>query len=444
MRRNERTEGSEGRGDSMRLGLSRSGWRRRVQTVFRVLAVFLVTVALLPGCVSGRFVRVDGGRFRVGGERHLFVGANFWQAVHMAMAGPQGDRERLASELDRLQALGVNNIRILAAFEGPDGEPYRAAPAMMIEPGRYNPAVLDGLDYLIAALDRRGMRTVVALTNFWEWSGGMAQFVAWDTGTSIPYPATHGWNAFGDFTAAFYGSERCQRWYRQHIRTIIARVNPYTGRAYRDEPSIFAWELANEPNRFPRAWIDETARFIKSLDRNHMVTTGAEGDISAAFDAAHESGHIDYATIHLWPQNWRWYDPQAPDSYEEAEAKARDYFRRHAEQARELGKPLVLEEFGLARDWEPGRDGYDPAAGVTYRDRFFAAMYECVLESATTGGPVAGSNFWTWSGRARPGEAWIGDPPHERPGWYSVYDADASTLRLIRKHATALKGVAGR
>ncbi|MBN2132146.1 MAG: cellulase family glycosylhydrolase [Sedimentisphaerales bacterium] len=428
----------------MQSGLSGFGWRRRIQVVFRGLAISMVAVAMLPGCVSERFVRVDGGRFELRGERHVFVGANFWQAVHMAMAGPQGDRERLASELDRLQDLGVNNIRILAAFEGPDGEPYRATPAMMIEPGQYNQAVLDGLDYLIAELDRRGMWAVVALSNFWEWSGGMAQFVAWDTGTSIPYPATHGWNAFGDFTAAFYGSDRCQQWYRQHIRTIIQRVNPYTGRAYRDEPSIFAWELANEPNRFPPAWIHETARFIKSLDRNHMVTTGAEGDISAPFDAAHKSRHIDYATIHLWPQNWRWYDPQAPDSYAEAEAKARDYFGRHAEHARKLGKPLVLEEFGLARDWEPGHDHYDPAAEVTHRNRFFAAMYDCVLESAAAGGPVAGSNFWAWSGQARPGEAWIGDPPHERPGWYSVYDADASTLQLIEKHAAALRGVAGR
>ena len=428
----------------MRLGLGRSSWRRRVKTILRGLVISMVAFALLPGCVPGRFVRVNDGQFAVGGDRHLFVGVNFWQAVHMAMAGPRGDRQRLASELDLLQELGVNNVRILAAFEGPDSEPYRATPAMMTEPEQYDQAVLDGLDYLIAELDRRGMWAVVALTNFWEWSGGMAQFVAWDAGTSIPYPATHGWDAFYDFTAAFYGSERCQHWYRQHIRTIIERVNPYTGRVYRDEPSIFAWELANEPNRFPVAWIDETAGFIKSLDRNHMVTTGAEGDISAAFDTAHASGHIDYATIHLWPQNWQWYDPQAPDSYEEAEAKARDYFGRHAEQAREFGKPLVLEEFGLARDWEPGHDCYDPAAGVTYRDRFFAAMYECVLESAAAGGPVAGSNLWTWSGQARPGDAWIGDPPHERPGWYSVYDGDASTLQVIEKHAAALRGVAGR
>jgi hypothetical protein len=67
--------------------------------MFRGLMISMVAVALLPGCASGRFVRVSGGQFEVDGERHLFVGVNFWQAVHMAMAGPEGNRERLASDL---------------------------------------------------------------------------------------------------------------------------------------------------------------------------------------------------------------------------------------------------------------------------------------------------------------------------------------------------------
>ena len=36
--------------------------------------------------------------------------------------------------------------------------------------------------------------------------------------------------------------------------------------------------------------------------------------------------------------------------------------------------------------------------------------------------------------------SWVGDPPHEPAGWYSVYDADLSTLALIRSHAAAVAG----
>ena len=32
-----------------------------------------------------------------------------------------------------------------------------------------------------------------------------------------------------------------------------------------------------------------------------------------------------------------------------------------------------------------------------------------------------------------PGEHLLGDPPHEPQGWYSVFDTDETTLRLIRQ-----------
>jgi mannan endo-1,4-beta-mannosidase len=34
---------------------------------------------------------------------------------------------------------------------------------------------------------------------------------------------------------------------------------------------------------------------------------------------------------------------------------------------------------------------------------------------------------------------YVGDPPHEPQGWYSVFDNDASTLDIIRQNAAALK-----
>lgn len=42
----------------------------------------------------------------------------------------------------------------------------------------------------------------------------------------------------------------------------------------------------------------------------------------------------------------------------------------------------------------------------------------------------------------RPGDRWVGDPPHEAPGWYSIYDDDASTLAVLTAHAAALAATA--
>jgi len=405
--------------------------------MYRRSAVTIITMnsAMLASCASPEFVTATHGRFMLAGRPYYFTGVNFWQGMNLAVDGPGGDRLRLGEELDRLKQLGVANLRVMAASEGPNTEPFRITPALMVAPGEYDVLVFDGLDYLLAEIGARGMRAVMVLNNFWEWSGGMAQYVSWHENTPIPYPTHHDWTEFCAYATRFYTCEPCQDWFRDHIAAVINRTNPYTGRAYREEPAIFAWELANEPRYYPAEWIDKTARYIKSLDSNHLVTTGSEGSVGGDFISTHDSRHIDYTTIHIWPQNWGWYDPKDPTTYLTAEKYARDYFDRHTEAVQKLGKPLVLEEFGLARDWEPLHDCYDPAAPTTLRDRFFSAMFEEMLTSASSGGPAAGTNIWAWSGQARPGDAWTGDPPHEKPGWYSVFDTDASTLAIIAEHS---------
>jgi mannan endo-1,4-beta-mannosidase len=109
-----------------------------------------------------------------------------------------------------------------------------------------------------------------------------------------------------------------------------------------------------------------------------------------------------------------------------------------------LKKPLVLEEFGLARDWEPVHDIYDPGSSTLYRDRFYKAMFAEVYDLILKEAPIAGDNFWAWGGSSRPGDDWLGDPPHETPGWYSVYNSDDSTIAIISDHASDLRQITNR
>ncbi len=370
------------------------------------------------------------------GHPYYFIGANFWQGMNLGVDGPSGNRTLLNQDLAQLQQLGVTNLRVMAASEGPNTEPHRMLPALMDAPGVYDQSVLDGLDYLLSQMGQRGMKAVMVLNNFWQWSGGMGQYVSWHEKTPIPYPGDYA--TFMAYVARFYSCQECQTWYRDHIKAIINRTNSYNGLKYRDDPAIFSWELANEPRRYPVAWINDIAAYIKSLDPNHMVTTGSEGTPpgeSQNFILTHQAASIDYATIHIWPGNWGWYDPGNPATYDAGESLSIHYFQSHAVEASSLGKPLVLEEFGLARDWEPMHDIYNPNSSTTYRDRFYTAMFQQVSSAIALGEPVAGANFWAWSGPARPGYAWIGDPPHETPGWYSVYDSDGTTLAVIADFA---------
>jgi mannan endo-1,4-beta-mannosidase len=398
------------------------------------------------GSAPSVFVRAVGTQFEQGGKRQVVVGTNFWQGMNLAVANATGDRARLGRELDRLQALGVNNVRVTAASEGPDTEKYRVVPALQPAPGVYNEDVFQGLDYFLAELNRRGMRAVMMLNNYWEWTGGMAQYVSWNDGSAIPYRLDPGgiYNVYIRYVDRFYGCTTCQTYYRNHIQTVISRVNTVNGRLYRDDPTIFAWELANEPRDYPSNWIGDTAGFIKSLDPNHMVTVGSEGSWGGNFNSTHQSPYVDYTTCHIWVENWSKYT--ATDSNTENLASATtfalDYLDTHNTNAGKLGKPLVLEEFGLARDaWAP-TGGYDPATPVTNRDTYYQSLFTEVETLMAAQGAIAGDSFWAWAGEARPPSLWTGDPPHETPGWYSVYDQDQSTIDIFTAHAAALQTLA--
>ena len=420
-----------------------------------------------PGRLAARrqkpFVRVDGQRFVLGGETYRFAGTNIWYGAYLGADG----RARLRRELDALASLGVTNLRVLGASElSPLKNSLR--PAFHSAKPPYNQKLLKGLDVLLAEMGKRGLKAVVFLNNFWEWSGGMVTYLYWTNGghyINLGDPA-HPWPEFADFSAQFYGAPAAVALSLQYAGTLIGRTNSITGIAYRDDPTIMAWELANEPRpggseAFGRAnlpayyaWISQAAKFIKARDPNHLVTTGSEGlrgclDMADVAEKTHAIPEIDYMTFHLWPLNWSWIDlKNLPATHAGAEAKGRDYVKQHIAIAQGLNKPIVAEEFGFPRD-----TGYEPGSPTTFRDGFYDMLYGQVLDSAKSGGPFAGTNFWAWggSGRAqhkdylmRPGDtSYVGDPPQEPQGANSVFDCDATTLKIIRGHVAALKTVGG-
>jgi mannan endo-1,4-beta-mannosidase len=426
-------------------------------------AAALAATAAAPA-PSQPFVRRVGTGFRRGGGRYPVVGANMWYAAWLGAPSPLGDPERLGRELDRLAALGVNNVRILASAEL---SPLRnsVTPAFRSAAPPYNEALLHGLDVALAEIGRRGMTAVLYLTNFWEWSGGMVTYLSYVNGgryVNMNDPA-HPWPEFPDFASGFYSNPKAVGLYRDYVRAVVGRTNRVTGRRYASDPAIMAWQLANEPRpggsdaagrrAMPafQAWVRDTARLIKSLDRNHLVSTGAEGLNSCLQDAAcvieeHANPEIDYLTAHVWPLNWGWVDAKdLPGTWAAGAEKSRIYVAQHEAFARRLGKPLVIEEFGFPRDG----GSYDPGTPTTWKDRFYRLIYDAVEQSAASGGPIAGANFWAWGGEGRAlhpdhafrrGErAWLGDPPHEPQGWYSVFDSDEGTKAVIEDFARLLR-----
>ncbi|MEY4929957.1 MAG: hypothetical protein RI909_681 [Bacteroidota bacterium] len=428
----------------------------------KATAVFIITLFIFQSVLAQNatpFVAAKDGKFVRNGKAYFFMGANYWQGMNLAGNQPGSNPARLQRELDQMKKSGITNLRIMALTEGPDS-PYRILPAVQDEPGVLKEEVLAGLDVLLNEMGKRDMTAVVVLNNFWQWSGGMGQYVKWHTGDSIPYPPPHwngNWDNFQNYVARFYTLPEAVNHFNACIEKVVNRKNTINGLSYREDPTIMAWELANEPRGINQAevfyaWIHTTATRIKELDKNHMVTTGAEGytpspeSAGTDFIRMHNSPAIDYTTAHIWIQNWGWYNPQQHErSYPIAQSRMINYLLRHAAESKKLGKPFVLEEFGIMKD----EGSFDPNATTKHRDQYYQEVFEQVYQLALKG-EACGVNFWAWGGEGRPRqpEAWwkkgddfTGDPPHEPQGWYSVYDHDRATINIIKRYGKKLSKV---
>nr|AQQ75211.1 GH5 [uncultured bacterium] len=415
------------------------------------------------GAAQSGFVTVDGRRFLLDGKPYYFAGTNLWYGMYLGSPGATGDRARLTRELDQLAARGVRNLRVLAVSEA-SALKRAVTPAVMQSPTEVDETLWQGLDYLLDEMAKRDMKAVLYLNNFWQWSGGMSQYVAWFNGKPVMDPDVTGdWNAFMDNSAAFYREPKAQDAFRAVIARLIRRTNSVNGRAYNADPTIMSWQLANEPrpgsdaNAKPHfdvfvKWVDETAGFIKRLAPKQLVSTGNEGWMGTAgskelFEQSHATKNVDYLTFHMWAPNWSWYDPKKPDeTYDGAWQKMQDYLDWHIDAANRMGKPVVLEEFGINRDG----GSFSPEAPTVYRDRFYGAIFDLLARRAAAGDAIAGSNFWAWNGAGRTtnadfywkaGDDFVGDPPQEPQGLYGVFDSDRSTIDIIAAHASRMNAL---
>lgn len=75
--------------------------------------------------------------------------------------------------------------------------------------------------------------------------------------------------------------------YKNYVKTLLTRRNTITGVVYSEDPTVFAWELANEPETsanyeinqgikpgsLVHNWLKEMSAFVKALAPQHMVST---------------------------------------------------------------------------------------------------------------------------------------------------------------------------
>jgi len=446
-----------------------------------MLPVTLAAFSFAP-TPSPAFVEVsaDGTGFTLDGRPWHFVGVNFWHAMNLGAF----DKQRLIAELDQLASSGITVLRMTAMTEGDPTSPMQVVPTLQPSAGNFDERLAEGMDFVLHEMGKRSMKALMVINNQWQWSGGFAQYRIWSAGKTwevIPYPPaadplywnqykqahpgstydpekanpSQSWDIFQAWACEFYSDKEARRLANAALEYIITRVNTLTGIRYSEDTTIFSWQLANEPRAVAigdaeeRAktqeealeWISSTSALIKSLAPRHLVSTGSEGItpyedyVNLDYTRQNSFDTIDFCTVHCWVENWDWYKPATATEADFAWAmdQAFDYVTKHATLSTAIGKPLILEEFGLARDG----GSFDPVSSDVRRRIYFAAM---IRHAAGLG--ISGVVPWAWGGRGRPrvpggfwlpGDDLLGDPPHERQGWYSVYDTDTDTLGMLKR-----------
>lgn len=427
---------------------------RKVTKLFLFLMIIGLTSCAKQEAAS-EFVQIKDGHLWRDGKTYEYVGTNFWYGAILGSEGQGGNRKRLCQELDNMKKLGIDNLRILVGSDGEQGVKTKVEPTLQKAPGVYNDTILAGLDYLLMEMGKRDMVAVLYLNNSWEWSGGYGFYLEHAGAGKAPRPNEAGYPAFMEFVSKFADNQKAHQLFYDYVKFIVSRKNQYTGKAYKDDPTIMSWQIGNEPRAFSQEalpgfvkWLSEASALIRSLDPNHLISIGSEGSWGCendygVYEKICADPNISYCNVHLWPYNWSWVNQDSlVENLPRAYKNTKEYIDKHLAICKKLNKPLVMEEFGYPRD------GFKFTTDATTkgRDSYYKFVFDLIAESAKNGGYFQGCNFWGWAGMAKPkheqwevGDDYTGDPAQEQQGLNSVFDKDESTLSVIKNCINNLK-----
>lgn len=305
---------------------------------------------------SGRgrpgFVQRSGARFTVDGRPFRFVGAN------VAIMYRDDDRALMPETLRQAAQIGIKVVRVWASGEGgpndikpiADFKDWPRTHSFRNKPDEWNEAEFAFLDQVLVEAARNNLRVQLCLTNWWRDTGGVTQYLRWaGVNGADDDKAPFGIN--NEIAMQFYTNEAARRMYRQHLERIATRRNSVTRILYRDDPTIFGYELMNEAQCVTgrweerRAWFAEMSSYLKSLDPDHLIAPGDWGYRSAAerreWLKDHELPSIDYCDVHHYPIN-------DGDVFVNSPKALGEFTENRVAAAYSLKKPLVFGEFSMS------------------------------------------------------------------------------------------------
>jgi mannan endo-1,4-beta-mannosidase len=306
---------------------------------------FPLAAAAAKTPAKGDFVQRNGATLNLNGQPFRFVGTNNYYLMYSS---------HLMVD-DVLNAAAANGFTVMRTWGWLDGTPKNGIWFQNLVGGTmaYNDGAtgLGNLDYTVAQAGKLGLKLVIPFTGNWGDFGGEDQYVAW---------------AGGSYHDDFYTNPQIKTWYKAWISHLLNHVNSITGVAYKNDPTIMTWELANEPRcvgsgTYPASancntstitnWAAEMSAYTKSIDSKQLVSSGSEGflcipgsteyerDCASGVDelAISKLPTIDVMSYHLYPDG----------GWNKSVSWGTTWIKDHIALAHEVSKPSMLGEFGL-------------------------------------------------------------------------------------------------
>ncbi|KAL6770097.1 CGL53B [Auxenochlorella protothecoides x Auxenochlorella symbiontica] len=394
----------------------------------------------------------DGVGLEFQGKPFKIVGANCHLIQQHGADSNGSGRGRMANVIKAAADKGINTLRIWAHNEltwnsiqngtkevltNPDGSAW-------FEP-IIDPNGIDGLDWAVAEAARNGVKLIMSLTNHWKEFGGIPQYARWASKKSD----LSEW----ELQNIFFSNGKAQSMFKAYIQYLLNRPNPKRdGVRYKDDPTILAWSIANEPRgrvdpsgRTLNNWIADTSKFVKSQDSNHLVTVDVEGffltdqdGVKASYlnpgqlqdgcdfikNVDHET--IDFACMHmyqdLWPEESIQHDKKKREEW------IKTWLNVHLKACQgklSKNKPLILSEFSE-------RKGKDES--FSDRQDFLKKVYGWLQDNMGPRGIVIGSVVWMISD-----ETFIAEGHDDEERRCIIIDGDGKDgLQQVIDHADAV------
>ncbi len=254
------------------------------------------------------FITRSGSQLLLSGQHFRFTGANiYWLGLSDVALTSGGQsiptstnglyypsRWAINDVLSTAKEMGMTVVRSL--YLGINvGDPLSVCPSLSaVLDNQPNLTAFNTIDYAIYQAGQLGIRLIIPFVNNYYYSNmGKRTFTNWRGITSGGQGAN--WQVEEQ---VFFTNGQIISDLQKYIALFLNRVNQFNGLAYKNDPTIMAWETGNEIDP-PSSWTTTIASYIKSIDSNHLVMDGSYINNTDPANATFTSDQLNNASVDI-------------------------------------------------------------------------------------------------------------------------------------------------